>query len=249
MKNIAAGGGRYALIFNSATAGPLPYLDPTDTGLTAVAGLRREDGLKLQAIYKANPRAKITFTATPSQDTVNTQSGGIVSAFSSYGPTNELFDAVSFSAPGGSILSTVPLALGGINVLSGTSMATPLLSGAVALLLSARKADNLSPQQVRNLLGSTAKKTPTTRGGSTLDTAVLQGAGLIQIADAVNSRTLLSPSVLLMNDTQHVVTSHSITITNKNAYSTQFTFSSRAGQGVSTYDAVSPRLVETRRRP
>lgn len=134
----------------------------------------------------------------------------------------------------------MPLALGGIDVLSGTSMATPLLSGAVALLLSARQGENLSPERVRLLLGSTAKKTPTQRGGSTLDPAILQGAGLIQIADAVNARTIIQPAELLLNDTQHVVTTHKIQITNSNSFSTQYTFSSRAGQGIATYDAVSP---------
>lgn len=51
MQNIAAAGGRYALIYNSASAGSLPYLDPADTGLSGVAGLRREDGLSVRACH------------------------------------------------------------------------------------------------------------------------------------------------------------------------------------------------------
>jgi|GEM_PF-1024335 len=67
---------------------------------------------------------------------------------SGYGPQ---LDVV---APGSNILSTV--AYNGTSSMSGTSMAAAHVSGVAALLLSA--APNLTGQQVRNIIESTAKK-------------------------------------------------------------------------------------------
>lgn len=58
-------------------------------------------------------------------------------SFSNSGPTNELYGQPSLTAPGGSILSTVPLSFGGVDILSGTSMAAPYL-GELAICSTTR---------------------------------------------------------------------------------------------------------------
>ncbi|HVM16336.1 MAG TPA: carboxypeptidase regulatory-like domain-containing protein [Gaiellaceae bacterium] len=85
-----------------------------------------------------------------------------VASFSSRGPA--VWDGVAHvkpqvSAPGHQIYSAWPRQLGrDYHTISGTSMATPHLSGVVALLLSA--APGLSVDAVRDLLTSTARREP-----------------------------------------------------------------------------------------
>jgi subtilisin family serine protease len=98
-----------------------------------------------------------------------------VASFSSSGPTPiSLRLKPDVVAPGSSILSAQP---GGWGVLSGTSMATPHVSGAVALLL--QRHPDWSPDQVKAALTVTARPI-----GSSATVPTRTGAGLVDVAAA-----------------------------------------------------------------
>ncbi|MCM1393369.1 MAG: leucine-rich repeat protein [[Eubacterium] siraeum] len=114
--------------------------------------------------------------------------GPFMSDFSSWGPTPSLELKPEITAHGGEIISAVP---GGYDKLSGTSMAAPNMSGAVALLRQnlKNKYQNLQGKElntfVNQMLMSTATIARNEEGNPYSPRK--QGAGLAGIADAINS--------------------------------------------------------------
>lgn len=97
----------------------------------------------------------------------------IINDFSSRGPTIDRLAKPDLLAPGAKITSLKPET--GYTTHSGTSMATPMVTGAVALLLE--KNPKLTPKQIKHILISTAED----RGYSKF----IQGAGYLNIAEAL----------------------------------------------------------------
>ncbi|KAI6331876.1 hypothetical protein MCOR29_001412 [Pyricularia oryzae] len=162
---------------------------------------------------------------------------GSVSRFTSWGPNYELQLKPQFGAPGGQILSLWPTTLGGYAVNSGTSMATPLAAGVIALLIEAR--GKIAPGVVEKMLSSTAKPAPSFRLSDAgqwvlsdgLAPVVQQGAGLIQALDALESTITFDVPNLSLNDTDNFSGSTSFKVTN-------------LGQEVATYNVShSPALT------
>lgn len=154
------------------------------------------------------------------QDLVNPD-GGALSTFSSAGLAADLSLVPTITAPGGKIYSTLPLKLGGHGNMSGTSMATPYISGAAALVLQAKPSLKGHPSSVAQLLYNTAnpvkKTTETTSSGGSLasrpEAVFRQGSGLVNVAGALSAGVTASPSVLKLGEgSSHKV---SITLTNK----------------------------------
>lgn len=145
----------------------------------------------------------------------NTISGGFMSTYTSWSPTNELHIKPEVSAPGGNILSTWPIALGSYAVLSGTSMATPYIAGVIALLKQVRGA--ITPEEAATLLSTTAKPVLFNDGSGTytyIAPTIQQGGGMVDAYAAAHSVSTLDIKRIELNDTTRFTPSHFFTIFN-----------------------------------
>lgn len=136
--------------------------------------------MQLLELYLQGETVSMEFPPGPAVSGIaDTISGGLTSSFSNYGPSNDLFGQPTLSAPGGNILSTFPLSVGGLGIISGTSMATPFIAGSIAVLLSARSSENLTPLEVRSILVSTGSlRSAQLSNVVPFANAVVQGGGM-----------------------------------------------------------------------
>ena len=159
----------------------------------------------------------ITGVLTEFSSSANNLTGGYMSTFSEWYPTNEVYIKPEISAPGGNILSTVPLTEnGGYGVKSGTSMATPYIAGVIALLLQARP--ELDALTIRSILGTTGRSLKFNDGITTYDylgPVVQQGGGEVNAYAAFHTSTVLDVPNLSFNDSAHFVPEANFTITNR----------------------------------
>ena len=158
------------------------------------------DGDDLRAFTAAHGgRTTIRVTAGPLE--LETGRSGVVTSFSSAGPTAFGHDLKpDVSAPGGQILSaTLPnTSRSRFAVFDGTSMATPHVAAAAALLLELHPA--WTPEEVKSALVSTA-------GPAWADTArtheapvTLEGGGLVALPGAADPQLFTDPVSLSFED-------------------------------------------------
>ncbi|KXH36479.1 peptidase [Colletotrichum simmondsii] len=159
--------------------------------------------------------------------------GGQMNNFSSPGPVWDFSLKPQISAPGGQILSTWPLAASGWALASGTSMATPYLSGVLALVKS--RFPELSVTEILNRLQSTSK--PTTRATrDDVSPPVHQGAGLVDAYNAIFYPSFISPGQFDLGPNEVVArSSYSINIVNPSDKATQYTLSHTPAPGMARY--------------
>ena len=132
---------------------------------------------------------------------LQTGRGGIITSFSSAGPT--AFDHLlkpDVSAPGGEILSSTLPEFAGAPFASfdGTSMATPHVAGTAALLL--QRHPTWTPFQVRSALVSTATPAWADTARTTEASVLLEGGGVIDVPAANDPKVFTDPSSLSFAD-------------------------------------------------
>ena len=140
--------------------------------------------------------------------------GNLISSFSSWGLAADLSLKPDIGAPGGLIVSSYPLELGGYANLSGTSMSSPHTAGGVALLLEARP--TLKASQVRDRLQNSADPKVWSGNPSTgfLDATHRQGAGMLDIVQAVQTKALVTPGKLALGESQAGAQTRTLTVKN-----------------------------------
>ena len=161
-----------------------------------VAYIAQQDGELIAGRLDQGP-VSMTWGAV---STVPNPTAGLLSSFSSYGLAADLTLKPDIAAPGGLIRSTWPLEKGAHAVLSGTSMASPHVAGAVALFLQAHP--HAKARNVGARLQNSADPLPWSGGPGFgfLDHVARQGAGMLDIDDAILATTSITPGKLSLGD-------------------------------------------------
>jgi minor extracellular serine protease Vpr len=182
--------------------------EPID-GVTPVVGISLEDGLFIQS-----QAAPIMMIWTDQLALFASPTGGLISSFSSYGLSPDLALKPDIGAPGGNIYSTYPLEKGGYATLGGTSQAAPHVAGAAALLLEAKP--NMPSQAVRGILQNSADPADWWGypGVGYLDNVHRQGAGMLDIDDAILSTTKIEPGKISAGEGEAGPFAQNLTIEN-----------------------------------
>lgn len=200
-------------VFNGTLGGPLVNGKP-------VAGISQADGNALRAM------AAPVLTWTSGVDSFPAPTGGLISSFSSYGLSPDLALKPDIGAPGGNIYSTYPLESGGFATLGGTSMSSPHVAGAVALLLQAKP--DTPVNAVRDLLQNSAdpKNWQGNPALGLLEHVHRQGAGMLDIVGSIQANTLVQPGKIAAGEGEAGPFTQKLTIQNKAATAVTYNLSS-----------------------
>lgn len=158
------------------------------------------DGAQLEA-YMAGSNGRTQIEVGHNVEDLNTGRSGIITSFSSSGPSAFGHDLKpDISAPGGQVLSstlknTDPSRFA---VFDGTSMATPHVSGAAALLLQLHP--TWTPEQVKSALMSTAAPAWGNTARTSEAPVTSEGAGLAWLPGASQPLLFTQPASLSFED-------------------------------------------------
>jgi minor extracellular serine protease Vpr len=190
-----------------------------------VVAVSDTEGVAINNAIDAGPQ---TLNWTDQLGTFPNATGGLISSFSSFGLNAELTLKPDIGAPGGLIYSTYPLENGGYATISGTSMASPHVAGSVALLLQARP--STSSQAVRDILQNSAdpKAWWGNPGLGFLDNVHRQGAGMVDIDDAILATSQVTPGKLSLGESEAGPQTRTLTIKNTGPAAVTYDLSHRA---------------------
>jgi len=162
-----------------------------------VVSISLEDGMFIRSLV-----APWMLTWTDQTAAFPNPSAGLIASFSSYGLAPDLSLKPDIGAPGGNIYSTYPIEKGSYANMGGTSMASPHVAGAVALLLEARP--DTPALLVRDILQNSADpmEWSLVPGYVYMEPVHRQGAGMLDIDDAIMQDTVVTPGKLSLGESE-----------------------------------------------
>lgn len=243
VQNAQAAGAAGCLIVNDQ---PGSILAAVDNAAIPCATLSREDGAFLRALAG---KTDVTIHAQPML--VSGSGRPQMLDASSWG-TAGLRLLPTFTAPGGSILSASARGDSAYRLESGTSMAAPNAAGSFAVLLQALRQRGIDdPAQAADLaealLASTAQ--PMTDESGTPLSPRRQGAGLLDLAAAVDSPLVVEDPLLTLGENRQGRFTATFTLRNLSQEEQVLTLSTAvltdgtAQVGETTYSSLSPRDI------
>lgn len=187
----AKAAGAVAVIIVNNVPGAIATPGVTTSDIIPMVGVAQNAGKILEDV-----QIKTIYISSANQGMVENPGAGLISSFSSIGPSPELGIKPEITAPGGNIYSSING--GRYALMSGTSMATPHLAGVSALIKQYVNNDNrftnLTPEEkaelVTNLEMSTSNPIKNTEG--IYYPVRQQGSGLVNVFKAVNSPAYLT---------------------------------------------------------
>ncbi|MED5524728.1 MAG: S8 family serine peptidase [Pseudomonadota bacterium] len=191
--NVAAAGAKGIIVYNNAAGAPITMAmdDATIPGVM----ISQDDGATLVA---AASTGSLSATLDPAlRSYVNEALVDVMNSSSSRGPNGDArFIKPDLAAPGTNILSAYSPDQAGnpdtqFAVLTGTSMASPHVAGAAALVKAAHP--DWSPLQIKSALVNTSNGTVTDDDGITPATPFAKGAGRLDVSQAIDSPMALAP--------------------------------------------------------
>ena len=229
-KNAAAAGAIGVVFIDSTnTLGPLSVKDaPIPCIMVSL-----KDG---QALLSALKSRVVKISMNKMGHPYPVTNGGLTSKTTSVGPTAELDFKPDIAAVGGTVFSTLPRYLKSWGIMSGTSMATPYVSGSIALYLVAKGKQKDSIKYVQEQFQNYAIPSKAIES-SDLDIPIRIGAGLIQVYDAITQGVHITPAKISFNDTSsNAYRTQTLTIKNHGFQTIQYELLNVASVGLAPYD-------------
>ncbi|MGI0057560.1 MAG: S8 family serine peptidase [Nitrosarchaeum sp.] len=187
-KNAASAGAKALIVYNNEPGiflGELihDFVESDYKPQIPVVSIDRKAGLEIRELLQEKNKASLHLFYNPD----------FVTYFSSRGPVSPFYIKPDMVAPGAYINTTQ--INGGYNFTSGTSFATPHVSGAVALLLE--KYPNMDPHEIKSLLMTTSERVSDAYGKefSLSDS----GSGRLNIAKAFQAKLIIMPPNFAIN--------------------------------------------------
>jgi subtilisin family serine protease len=209
--NAQNAGAAGVILYNNAAGAVNPSVVGSPAITIPVGGISQTEGHLINSRLAAGP-VTLTWQLGASFPLAD---GGLLSSSSSHGMTYELVLKPDLGGPGGSIYSTYPLEARPYASLSGTSMSSPHVAGAAALVLQARP--NTPAQAMAAILQNSAQPKPWSGnpGLGLLDLVHRQGAGMLQVDKSVLATTRVEPAKLSLGESEHGPATHTLTVRNE----------------------------------